>query len=176
MPGGDDQTDPQHLTYAFYLGATAGQARQVENPARYGILEDGETWFFANEKWAERDMYISVAAVDLAGNLSARTEPVLLRRGALGLQRLGLVVFQCARMGAASGCGARGPPMHARLAASAQCEEEDLNLHTLRYRNLNPAHLPFRHPRVSRCLLGRGCAARPRRCQECTATPSHPTP
>ena len=40
-------------------------------------------------------------------------------------------------------------------------EEQDLNLHTLRYRNLNPARLPFRHPRVSSKLLWlRGVARR----------------
>jgi hypothetical protein len=32
---------------------------------------------------------------------------------------------------------------------SIECEEEDLNLHALRQRNLNPPRLPFRHPRVS---------------------------
>lgn len=29
------------------------------------------------------------------------------------------------------------------------CEEQDLNLHELPQRNLNPPRLPFRHPRVS---------------------------
>jgi integrase len=49
---------------------------------------------------------------------------------------------------------------------SIECEEQDLNLHTLRYRNLNPARLPFRHPRMSVAAQGRGFAALLGCCQE----------
>jgi uncharacterized protein (TIGR03382 family) len=80
-PGSDDHTPPERLTYALYLGASAQKARQSETPASLGLLENGETWFFAADAWAERDMYLSVAALDFAGNQSTRTEPVLLRRG-----------------------------------------------------------------------------------------------
>lgn len=83
-PGSDDRTPPERLTYALYLGASAQKARQSELPARLGLLEAGETWFFADDVWAERDMYLSVAALDFAGNQSTRTEPVLLRRGPSG--------------------------------------------------------------------------------------------
>ena len=82
--GRDDRTPAGHLTYALYLGSTAAKARQVERPARLGFLEGDETWFYAGEAWADRDLYLSVAALDLAGNESARTEPVLLRRAPSG--------------------------------------------------------------------------------------------
>ncbi len=52
----------------------------------------------------------------------------------------------------------RAPQAAESIAMRASCqpvratwyEEQDLNLHTLRYRNLNPARLPFRHPRAGR--------------------------
>lgn len=72
------------MTYALYLGSTAAKASRVERPARLGFLVGDETWFFADEQWADRDLYLSVAALDLAGNESARTEPVLLRRAPSG--------------------------------------------------------------------------------------------
>jgi uncharacterized protein (TIGR03382 family) len=92
-PGSDDRTPPERLTYALYLGASAQKARQSEVPARLGLLENGETWFFADDAWAERDMYLSVAALDFAGNQSTRTEPVLLRRGPSGCSASGSSAF-----------------------------------------------------------------------------------
>ena len=38
-------------------------------------------------------MFLSVATLDFAGNLSSRTEPVLLRRGSGGCDALGLSSF-----------------------------------------------------------------------------------
>jgi hypothetical protein len=41
-----------------------------------------------------------------------------------------------------------------------------LNLHTLRYRNLNPARLPFRHPRVDPEAQGEGFVPANPPCQD----------
>jgi hypothetical protein len=67
-------------------------------------------------------------------------------------------------------CGERGGPQSGSAGcvisprANRWCEEQDLNLHALRQRNLNPPRLPFRHPRdgrVTRAL----CVSLPPRCQ-----------
>jgi hypothetical protein len=45
-------------------------------PARLGVLENGETWFFAADAWADRDVFISISTLDFAGNESERTDPI----------------------------------------------------------------------------------------------------
>jgi hypothetical protein len=80
-PGQDEHTPRQNLTYAVFVQGSAERARSAELPARLALLAGGQVSLFLDEVWAERDVWVSVAALDLAGNPSERTEPMMMHSG-----------------------------------------------------------------------------------------------
>jgi len=124
LAGPDNHTPTERLTYALYLGSTPEAAREAMEPARFGVLESGETWFFAADAWADRDVFISIATLDFAGNESERTDPIRIHSApdgchATGSPRLGSLAWiitallVCSLRGRrrgkrASGAGERG--------------------------------------------------------------------
>jgi hypothetical protein len=82
----DDRTPSEHLTYAIYFGSTAEAARTASEPERFSLLENGRAWFFADDAWADRDVYLSVATLDFAGNQSERTEPIRIHTAPAGCE------------------------------------------------------------------------------------------
>jgi hypothetical protein len=83
--GDDDRTPPEHLTYALYLGSSEGRARSAQRPERFGLMvQEADVSFFADDRWIENDVWLSVASVDFAGNESERTEPVQIHAGSSG--------------------------------------------------------------------------------------------
>jgi hypothetical protein len=80
-PGEDEHTPRQNLTYAVFVQGSAERARNAEQPARLALLAGSQVSFFLDEAWADRDVWVSVAALDLAGNPSERTEPMMVHSG-----------------------------------------------------------------------------------------------
>jgi hypothetical protein len=81
-PSDDDYSPPDRLTYAVYGGIDAGEAESAALPVRLLVpAGDGtelrETWGMLDTDDVE---WLAIAAVDQAGNVSARSAPVRLRR------------------------------------------------------------------------------------------------
>jgi hypothetical protein len=78
-PATDDQTAAEHLSYALFGGATADEAAAATSPLRLLLAspaeptESLEIWEPLEPEMVE---WVALAAVDQAGNLSARTAPV----------------------------------------------------------------------------------------------------
>lgn len=70
----DDHTSPRHLTYAIFAGDTKAAAETVASPAALRVGEFPETVLFG---YAAPDLrWFSVAAIDLAGNVSPRSDAI----------------------------------------------------------------------------------------------------
>jgi hypothetical protein len=84
-PGTDDHTTTTALTYAMYIGESAEAARTTTQVERF-LVQSGQEDLILRESydWTERDMFVSVSALDHAGNESHRTEPVQINHAPSG--------------------------------------------------------------------------------------------
>jgi hypothetical protein len=77
----DDHTAVQRVSYAVYLERSAGEARAATMPFLLlhspVVFGDGplSQIISLSHDWADADAFISVSALDMAGNESPRTEP-----------------------------------------------------------------------------------------------------
>jgi hypothetical protein len=77
----DDHTPAERATYAIYLERSAAEARAATMPfvllRSPMLLSDGSLLhaISVDHDWADADAFISVSALDMAGNESPRTEP-----------------------------------------------------------------------------------------------------
>jgi hypothetical protein len=84
-PGADDHTPAAALTYAMYIGESAQAALTTTQVERFLLLNGQEELIFREHyDWSDRDMFVSVSALDHAGNESARTEPVQINSASFG--------------------------------------------------------------------------------------------
>jgi hypothetical protein len=78
----DDYSPPERITYAMFGGSTASEAEAAELPIRLLVTRPDTSELV--ETWGMLDtdpiQWVAIAAVDQAGNVSARTAPVRLSR------------------------------------------------------------------------------------------------
>jgi hypothetical protein len=78
-PGSDNMTPASMLVYVLFLGSTAEEAAGKADADRLQAIDSpfDETFFeiLEDSSW-DRDVFVSVAAVDQSGNISKRTKPI----------------------------------------------------------------------------------------------------
>jgi hypothetical protein len=83
VPASDDFSAPERITYAVYAGTTAAEAAEASLPLRLLLAPHAEDASLM-DGWGVHDTegveWLSLAAVDQAGNVSARTSPVRIAR------------------------------------------------------------------------------------------------
>lgn len=76
----DDLATPEHLVYLFYLGNSAREAESKANPDSLHMASSVEfdlrIWQLIDEDWLDGDIFASVAVMDQAANISARSRPL----------------------------------------------------------------------------------------------------
>jgi hypothetical protein len=70
----DDHSPPDRLTYAIYVGYTAEQARDAEEISHLAYASP-DLWATTLLPLSPADVYVSVSAIDMAGNESERSDP-----------------------------------------------------------------------------------------------------
>jgi hypothetical protein len=86
----DDHAVAERVTYAVYLERSAAEARAATTPFRLlrtpMLLSDGSLSqnISLDHGWADADAFISVSALDVAGNESPRSEPYQVNAAASG--------------------------------------------------------------------------------------------
>ncbi|WP_437820160.1 hypothetical protein [Sorangium sp. So ce1078] len=78
----DDQTPAESLVYAVYVGFSPEQALTKSQPDAW--LQGDSMFLYVDEDHVGRDVYIAVAAIDEAGNESARSEVLQVEHEASG--------------------------------------------------------------------------------------------
>jgi hypothetical protein len=74
-PPQDDHAAAEQLVYAVYVGETARQAQAAQAPlAILTTIMPGELLTFVSANFDERDVFVTVSAIDMAGNESVRSE------------------------------------------------------------------------------------------------------
>ncbi len=76
----DDHALAEDMVYALYFGESEGDVRNATTP--YAYLMDFR--LNVDDAWMDKDAFIAVAALDHAGNESARSEPYRVNAGSDG--------------------------------------------------------------------------------------------
>lgn len=80
----DDLASPDQLVYVLYVGSSAQEVAtktQATSLHQSSAIFDHRLWQLVADEWLERDVYVAVAALDQAGNLSERSLPVRIHSG-----------------------------------------------------------------------------------------------
>ena len=109
-PASDDHAPPLALVYAVYLATS--KAKAATAPVPEILLEvsefgDPSLWTLLDDKWSDSEAWLSISALDAAGNESPRTEPIRVnsesggctlgtRRRGGGFQLAAFVLAACA--------------------------------------------------------------------------------
>lgn len=73
-PPSDDHTPSDNLVYAVFLGGTAAEVRDAAEPTQI-LLTTGGAISLPRTVNPERNLFITIVAIDFAGNVSARSNP-----------------------------------------------------------------------------------------------------
>jgi hypothetical protein len=80
----DDHTASQRITYAIFLGSSQAEVTTSAVPDGFFVRDNGTLWRFADEAEGERDIWVVVAAIDLAGNVGPRSTPMQIHASSSG--------------------------------------------------------------------------------------------
>jgi hypothetical protein len=72
----DDHLRGEQLVYAVYLGTTRERAATAVRPDYVLRATGNQLWALVPDRWTHDEAYVSLSALDLAGNESPRSEPV----------------------------------------------------------------------------------------------------
>lgn len=76
-PATDDATPAERLSYAVFLGTTRAEAEAATIPDDIYTRDfEGTVWRDSQRREGDTDIWVSVAAIDLAGNVGPRSEPM----------------------------------------------------------------------------------------------------
>ena len=78
--GADDQTPADVISFALFIGRSRDDALSASAKGLYLRDGGGSVWDFVGDL-RDQDIWVSVAALDLAGNISERAEPVQVYAG-----------------------------------------------------------------------------------------------
>jgi hypothetical protein len=104
----DDVSTSDRLVYVLYLGASPDEVKTTTRATSLhrasDVAYDLALWQLVDDAWIDRDVYVAVAALDQAGNLSERSAPVRIHAGDSGgctvMRRSGQAGFGYASLGA----------------------------------------------------------------------------
>lgn len=84
-PARDDLTPEERMSYVLYLGRSADEVSVATEPDGFYLRDhSGAVWRFANRSEGNQDIWVAVAAVDLAGNVGERSESMQIHTASAG--------------------------------------------------------------------------------------------
>lgn len=109
-PASDDHIPPLALVYAVYLATSKAKAATAPVPEillQVSEFGDPALWTLLDDQWSDSDAWLSISALDAAGNESPRTDPIRVnsesgactlgtRRRGGGFQLAAFVLAACA--------------------------------------------------------------------------------
>jgi hypothetical protein len=87
-PAKDDHTPAERIAYLVYLERSAETTRTTRTPfalvSAAGTINQATLFVSLDPSWADSDAFVSVSAIDWAGNESPRTEPYQANSSGIG--------------------------------------------------------------------------------------------